>query len=127
MPTNLPATFERVQYVVDPSGQRVAVVLTVADYEQLVKDLYVGMESPELHDVNALPWAKLREWMLEEGMRDITDFANSKVGLYFPLKAFEDLVEELDDGRVVRERKDGPRRPYSEFVEELRAAGEIDV
>lgn len=127
MPTNSPQTFERVQYVVDPSGQRVAVVLTVADYEQFVKDFYVGTESPDLHDVRDIPWENLREGMLGEGMRDITDSAGNKVGLYFPLQVFEGLVEDLDDGRVVREREDGPRRPFSEFVEELRAAGEIDV
>lgn len=116
-----------VQYVVASEGQRVAVVLTVGDYERLVKDLYVGEESPERHDVNNIPWDQLREMLVAEGLLDITDSEGRKTALYLPLEAFEDLVEELHDGRIVRERKDGPHRPYSEFAEELRSAGEIDV
>jgi hypothetical protein len=40
-----------------------------------------------------------------------------------PIEDYEEMLEGLDLGRVASE----PRRPFSEVVEEMRKAGEIDV
>jgi len=40
---------------------------------------------------------------------------------------YEEMLEDLHIGRIARESKDEPRRPFSEVVDEMRTAGEIDV
>ncbi len=57
----------------------------------------------------------------------ITDSEGNKTGVILSLEEFENLIEDTHLSRVYRETKDEPRRPFSEFVDELRAAGEIDV
>ncbi len=47
--------------------------------------------------------------------------------MILPLDEYEELIEDLHLGRVARESKDDERRPFSEVVEEMRRAGEIDV
>jgi hypothetical protein len=44
-----------------------------------------------------------------------------------PIDEFEEMLEDLHLGRVARESANDARRPFAEFVEELRQAGEIDV
>jgi hypothetical protein len=44
-----------------------------------------------------------------------------------PIEEYEELLEDLHLIRIANERKDEPRRPFSEVVEEMRQAGEIDV
>lgn len=57
----------------------------------------------------------------------ITDSEGNKTGVVLSLEEFENLVEDTHLSHVYRETKDEPRRPFNEFVDELRAAGEIDV
>ena len=47
--------------------------------------------------------------------------------MILPIDEFEEMMEDLRLGRVARESKDDPRRPFEEVVEEMRKAGEIDV
>ena len=43
------------------------------------------------------------------------------------IEEYEELLEDLHLIRVAYESKNELRRPFSEVVEEMRAAGEIDV
>ena len=47
--------------------------------------------------------------------------------MILPIDEYEELLEDLHLIRVAYESKDEPRRPFDEVVDEMRAAGEIDV
>ncbi len=60
----------------------------------------------------------------------ITDADGHKTAVILPIERYEEYLEMLEDlhlSRVYRETKDEPRRPFSEVLEEMRAAGEVDV
>jgi hypothetical protein len=44
-----------------------------------------------------------------------------------PIEEYEEMLEDLHLGRVARESKNEPRRPFAQVVEEMRSAGEIGV
>lgn len=43
------------------------------------------------------------------------------------MEEYEDMMDDLAMGRAARASKAEPRRPLEDVVQELRAAGEIDV
>lgn len=47
--------------------------------------------------------------------------------MVLPVEEYEEMLEDLDIGRIAREIKTERCRPFSEVVDEMRAAGEIDV
>lgn len=57
----------------------------------------------------------------------VIDAEGKKTAVILPIEQYEELLEDLHLGRVARESKDDTRRPFKDVVEELRAAGEIDV
>lgn len=57
----------------------------------------------------------------------VTDAEGNKTGVILPIEDYEEMMEDLHLGRVTRESKNEPRRPFSEVVEEMRSSGEIDV
>jgi PHD/YefM family antitoxin component YafN of YafNO toxin-antitoxin module len=57
----------------------------------------------------------------------IVDTEGRKTAVILPIKEYEEMLEDLHLGRVARESKNDPRRPFAEVVEEMRAADEIDV
>jgi hypothetical protein len=57
----------------------------------------------------------------------VIDAEGNKTAVILPIEQYEELLEDLHLGRVARESKDDTRRPFMDVVEELRAAGEIDV
>lgn len=60
----------------------------------------------------------------------VTNSAGQRTAVLVPLDQYEGLLEMLEDlylGKLARESKDEPTRPFAEFLAELRAAGEIDV
>ena len=60
-------------------------------------------------------------------MQFVTDAEGQKTAVIVPIDEYEELLEDLHLGRVARESRDEERRPFSEVVEEMRQAGEIDV
>lgn len=56
-----------------------------------------------------------------------TDAEGNKTAVILPIEEYEELMEDLHLSRVARERRDEPRRAFTEVVEELRSGGEIDV
>ena len=50
-----------------------------------------------------------------------------KTAVILPIEDYEEMMEDLQMGQAARDSKDEPRRPFSEVVDEMRAAGEIDV
>ena len=57
----------------------------------------------------------------------VTDQNGEKTAVIVPIEEYEELLEDLHLIRIANESKDEPRRPFSEVVEEMRQAGEIDV
>jgi len=57
----------------------------------------------------------------------VTNQTGERTAVILPIDEYEELLEELHLIRVAYESKDEPRRPFNEVVEEMRAAGEIDV
>jgi PHD/YefM family antitoxin component YafN of YafNO toxin-antitoxin module len=57
----------------------------------------------------------------------IIDAEGHKTAVILPIEEYEEMLEDLHLGKVARESKNEPRRPFMEVVEELRSAGEIDV
>jgi PHD/YefM family antitoxin component YafN of YafNO toxin-antitoxin module len=57
----------------------------------------------------------------------VTDANGERTAVILPLDEYEELLEDLHVTRVAEETKDEPTRPFSEVLEELRNAGEIDV
>jgi PHD/YefM family antitoxin component YafN of YafNO toxin-antitoxin module len=64
---------------------------------------------------------------MSRSVQFITDVEGNKTAVILPLEEYEEMLEDLHIGQVARESTDEPRRPFAELVEELRAAGEIDV
>ena len=57
----------------------------------------------------------------------ITDADGEKTAVILPLDEYREWLEDQHVIRVAEETKDEPSRPLTEFLEELRRAGEIDV
>ena len=57
----------------------------------------------------------------------VTDAEGHKISVILPIEEWEEILADLHFAQVAREDKDAPRRPLMEFVNEMRAAGEIDV
>jgi FMN phosphatase YigB (HAD superfamily) len=64
---------------------------------------------------------------MEKNHQFVTDAEGRKTAAIVPIEEYEEMMEDLDMGRVARESKGQPRRPFEDVVKELRAAGEIDV
>ena len=64
---------------------------------------------------------------MSKNVQYVTDAEGHKTAVILPIEEYEDMLEDLHMGRVARESRDEPRRPFAEVVEELRAGGEIDV
>jgi len=64
---------------------------------------------------------------MSRNLQFITNQSGEKTAVILPIDEYEELLEDLHLIRVFHERKDEPRRPFDEVVEEMRAAGEIDV
>jgi PHD/YefM family antitoxin component YafN of YafNO toxin-antitoxin module len=64
---------------------------------------------------------------MSKNVQYIIDAEGHKTAVILPIEEYEEMLEDLHLSRVVRERKDAPRRPFAEVVAEMRAEGEIDV
>lgn len=64
---------------------------------------------------------------MSKNVQYIIDTEGHKTAVILPIEEYEQLMEDLHLGRVARESQQEPRRPFAEVVDEMRAAGEIDV
>lgn len=64
---------------------------------------------------------------MSKNLQYVTDEEGRKTAVILPIEEYEEMLEDLHLGRVARESRDEPRRPFAELVDELRAGGEIDV
>jgi len=64
---------------------------------------------------------------MSRNVQFVTDADGQKTAVILPIDEYEEMLEDLHLGRVARESKNEPRRPFTEVVEELRSGGEIDV
>lgn len=64
---------------------------------------------------------------MPKNVQFITDAEGRKTAVILPIEEYEEMLEDLHLSRVARESKGEPHRPFAKVVEELRAAGEIDV
>lgn len=64
---------------------------------------------------------------MSRNVQYIVDSDGNRTAVVLPVEDYEEMLEDLDIGRVARESKSEPRRPFSEVVDDMRAAGEIDV
>lgn len=64
---------------------------------------------------------------MSKNVQYIVDADGHKTAVILPIEEYEEILEDLHLSRVARERRDEPRRPFTEVVEEMRAESEIDV
>lgn len=64
---------------------------------------------------------------MSKNLQFITDTQGNKTAVILPIEEWEEMMEDLHLSRIARESKNEERRPFQEVVEEMRAAGEIDV
>lgn len=64
---------------------------------------------------------------MSRNVQFIVDSNGNKTAVVIPVDDYEEMLEDLHIGRIARESKDEPRRPFSEVVDEMRSAEEIDV
>ncbi len=64
---------------------------------------------------------------MSRNVQYLTDAKGERTVVILPLEEYEELLEDLHVTRIAYETKDEPSRPFSELVEEMRSAGEIDV
>ena len=64
---------------------------------------------------------------MSRNVQFIVDIEGNRTAVVLPVENYEEMLEDLDIGRVARESKTERRRPFSEVVDDMRAAGEIDV
>jgi PHD/YefM family antitoxin component YafN of YafNO toxin-antitoxin module len=69
----------------------------------------------------------MSEQTVSPDVQFIIDAEGRKTAVILPIEEYEEMLEDLHLGRVARESKNQPRRPFAEVVEEMRSAGEIDV
>jgi PHD/YefM family antitoxin component YafN of YafNO toxin-antitoxin module len=65
--------------------------------------------------------------IMSKNVQFVIDGDGHKTAVIVPIEDYEEMMEDLHMGQAARESKDDPRRPLREVVDELRAAGEIDV
>ena len=64
---------------------------------------------------------------MSRNVQYVTDASGERTAVILPLEEYEDLPEDLHVTRAAEETKDEERRPFSEVLQELRDAGEVDV
>ena len=64
---------------------------------------------------------------MSQNIQYVTNQTGERTAVILPIDEYEELLEDLHLIRVAYETKDEARRPFNEVVEEMRAAGEIDV
>jgi hypothetical protein len=64
---------------------------------------------------------------MSRNVQYLTNEDSERTSLVMPIAEYEELLEDLHVTRIAYETRDEPSRPLSEFVEELRVEGEIDV
>jgi hypothetical protein len=69
----------------------------------------------------------MSEETIPESVQFIIDAEGRKTAVILPIEEYEEMLEDLHLGRVARESKNEPPRPFAQVVEEMRSAGEIDV
>ncbi len=69
----------------------------------------------------------MSEQTVSPDVQFIIDAEGRKTAVILPIEEYEEMLEDLHLGRVARESKNEPRRPFAEVVEEMRSADEIDV
>ena len=64
---------------------------------------------------------------MSRNVQYITNEQGERTAVIVPIEDYEELLEDLHVTRIAYETRDEPTRPFSEVMEELRNAGEIDV
>ena len=64
---------------------------------------------------------------MSSNVQYVTNESGQRTAVILPIEEYEEMLEDLHLIQVADESKDEPRRPFSDVVDEMRAAGEIDV
>jgi PHD/YefM family antitoxin component YafN of YafNO toxin-antitoxin module len=64
---------------------------------------------------------------MSKNVRFVVDGEGHKTAVILPIEDYEEMMEELHLAQATRDSKDERRRPFSEVVDEMRAAEEIDA
>lgn len=59
-----------VQFVTDADGNKVAVILPLEEYEEMLEDLHLGRVARETKDEERIPWQQVRAELKAEGRLD---------------------------------------------------------
>ena len=64
---------------------------------------------------------------MSENIQYVTDRNGERIAVIVPLEEYENLLEDFDLIAAAYEAKGESSRPFSDVIEELGVAGEIDV
>ena len=64
---------------------------------------------------------------MSKNVQFVVDGEGHRTAVILPIEDYEEMMEDLHMAQAARDCKDEPRRPFREVVDEMRAAGEIDV
>ncbi|HYX72846.1 MAG TPA: hypothetical protein VE732_08745 [Nitrososphaera sp.] len=59
-----------VQFVTDAEGKKVAVILPLEEYEEMLEDLHLGRVARESEEEERIPWPQVRAELKAEGKLD---------------------------------------------------------
>jgi PHD/YefM family antitoxin component YafN of YafNO toxin-antitoxin module len=59
-----------VQFVTDADGNKVAVILPLEEYEEMLEDLHLSRVASESRDEERIPWSQVRAELKAEGRLD---------------------------------------------------------
>lgn len=59
-----------VQFVTDVDGNKIAVILPLDEYEELLEDLHLSRVAHESKDEERIPWQQARAELVAEGKLD---------------------------------------------------------
>ena len=62
-----------------------------------------------------------------QNVQYVTDAEGHKTAVILPIDEYEEMLEDLHFGQVARDSEAEPSRDFADVINELRAAGEIDV
>lgn len=58
---------KNVQFVTDAEGQKMAVIVPIDEYEELLEDLHLGRVARESKGEERIPWEQVKEELRAEG------------------------------------------------------------
>jgi hypothetical protein len=120
-----------IQFVIDDTGRKVAVLLDLKRPGPVVEDLVDGLVSESRRDEKSIPYERYRAERLKRacipasagramrGIQYVTDEKGHRVAVQIDLKKHRELWENIEDLRISRSRRHSKRIPLEKVKARL--------